>query len=48
MSPLKKKDLMEDYGSNIIGAGSLKEQECETDEEETDIKIKPPSSFSLH
>lgn len=47
MSPLKKKDLMEDYGSNIIGGGSLKEQECETDEEETETKIKPTGSFSL-
>lgn len=35
-SPLKKKDLMNEFagGASIIGGGSLKEQECETDEEE--------------
>jgi hypothetical protein len=35
-SPLKKKDLLSEFegGASIIGAGSLKEQECETDEEE--------------
>jgi hypothetical protein len=49
MSPLKKKDLMEDYGSNIIGGGSLKEQECETDEEEFDLnKIKPTSTVTTN
>lgn len=47
MSPLKKKDLMEEFGNNVIGGGSLKEQECETDEEETDLKIKPSGSFTL-
>ena len=50
MSPLKKKDLMEDYGNNdVIGGGSLKEQECETDEEEGgDLnKIKATSSNSF-
>ena len=40
-SPLKKKDLMNEYGCNSnIGGGTLKEQECETDEEESDFKFK--------
>jgi len=44
-SPLKKKDLLNEFDgeASIIGAGNLKEQECETDEEENSedkIKIK--------
>ena len=40
-SPLKKKDLLKEFegGASILGGGNLKEQECETDEEEnSDIK----------
>ena len=37
-SPIKQKDLLTDFGKAsddlMMGAGSLKEQECETDEEE--------------
>ena len=40
VSPLKKKDLMNDFGTNVIGGGSLREQECETDEEEGEMKLK--------
>ena len=36
MSPLKKKDIINDFN---LGA-TLKDQECETDEEETEIKPK--------
>ena len=39
MSPLKKKDLMNDFGNTIEG-GTLKDQECETDEEENELKLK--------
>ena len=39
ISPLKKKDLMNDF-KTLIGGGSLKEQECETDEGETELISK--------
>ena len=31
---------MNDFGTNVIGGGSLREQECETDEEEGEMKLK--------
>jgi len=37
VSPLKKKDLMNDGGSMLEGG---KNYDCETDEEEGQIKIK--------
>lgn len=52
-SPLKKKDLLSEFaqGASIIGAVTLKEQECETDEEEESevkeiIKERTDSIFS--
>lgn len=52
-SPLKKKDLLNDFAceDSALGGGSLKEQECETDEEEEGekkekIKERTNSNFS--
>jgi hypothetical protein len=53
-SPLKKKDLLNDFENGedtALGCGSLKEQECETDEEEEGekkelIKERTSSNFS--
>lgn len=41
VSPLKKKDLMNEFG-NAIGGGTLKDQECETDEEESSSDQQQP------
>ena len=36
---MKKKDLMAEFQGSTLGGGSLKEQECETDEEESEHKM---------
>lgn len=44
MSPLKQKDLMNEFGKSSLCGGGLtntkEEQECETDEEEGELKLK--------
>ena len=36
---------MQEFGTNsVIGGGSLREQECETDEEDNEFKLKVGSN----
>lgn len=49
MSPLKQKDLMNEFGKSSVCGGltnTKEEQECETDEEEGELKLKGVASLT--
>ena len=43
VSPLKAKDLKSEIEGKLTGRGSMKEQECETDEEDNEIRLRTNS-----